>query len=377
MPNRSYMKKIFIILTLAALALCSCGNPGSKEQETQTAPEKRVMTVATRPCKVPYTFPAQLKGKQDINIYPQVDGILEQVFVSEGESVKKGQKMFAINSTSYEAEVENAAAAVNVARANVASHELELNATRDLYESGVVAEHQYKLHLNALDVAKAQLKESEAVLKHARNNLSHAVITAPHDGVVGTINYRHGSLVGSVMTKPLTVVSDNSKVYAYISVNSEVYMDLLREYESKDSLMAAFPDALLIIGDGMEYEHKGHLETVSGIIDELTGSLSMRIAFENPDGILASGGSGTIRLDVDYDAIVIPRSATYELQDKHFVFKVARGADGKYTASSQEVEVYRLDDANYIVDSGLADNDMIVLEGVTKMEDGMEITLKK
>lgn len=371
------MRHTLIYLSAAMLMLSSCGpKTGGSESQEPVIPEKKVMAVKMQTNLIPISHPAQIRGKQDISIIPQVDGTLEQVCVQEGQTVKKGQKMFVINSTSYQAAVDNAQASVNVAKANVGTHELELNATRQLFEKGVVAEHQYKVHENALRVAEAQLAEAEAVLAHAKNALSHTVICAPHDGVVGTINYRQGSLVGTAITEPLTIVSDNSMVYAYVSLNSDDYLELIREAGSKEKLIEMLPEVELILGNDVVYEKKGRVETMSGIIDQLTGSISVRVAFENSNGILATGGSAVVRLEMEYDAIAIPRSATYEIQDKHFVYKVERSADGTATAKSTEVNVYRLNDTEFIVIDGLSDGDEIVLEGVNKMTNGMQIVPK-
>lgn len=369
------MKKALFSIIAAAVLLPSCAQSGKQTEQRETAPAKRVLTVRTGSCKIPFTSPAQIRGKLDIDIYPQVEGALEAVLVKEGEKVRKGQKMFVVNSVPYQAAVDNARASVNIAKTNMVTHELEADATRDLYEKGVVAQHQYKLHANALEVAKARLAEAEAALKHALNDLSHTVVTAPNDGYVGTINYRQGSLVGTSIPKPLTTVSDNDIVYAYVSMNADTYMELVKEAGGKDKLLDFIPEAELILGNGSVYGYKGHLETVSGIIDEVTGAISMRVAFDNPDGILAAGGSGTIRTNWEYEGIVIPRSATYEIQDKFFVYKVEKEGD-LCKAVSREVKVSRINESEYIVESGLSDGDMIVTEGVSKMTDGMEITIK-
>ncbi|MCQ2167787.1 MAG: efflux RND transporter periplasmic adaptor subunit [Bacteroidales bacterium] len=365
------MKKFFLF-SMIVLAACSCGQSGNKAQEEQI-PEKKVTTVATKHCQVPFTQSAQLKGKKDISILPQVNGTLEQVLVSEGDFVKKGQKLFVINSTPYQAAYDNAAAAVEMAKAKVQTQELEVDATRQLYEKGIVSEHQYTVQNNTLMIAKASLAEAQAALKDARNNLNHTVVCSPHDGVIGNIYYRQGSLVNIMMSDPLTIVSDNSTVYAYVSLNSDVYMDLVREAGNREDMISSIPEMELLLGNGTVYEHKGKVETMSGIIDDQTGAISVRVAFPNPDGILAAGGNGTVRLFYDYDGIVIPRSATYEIQDKHFVYKSVKQDDNSFYAVSTPVEVYRLNEDEYIVFKGLTDGDSIVLEGVRKMTDNMKI----
>lgn len=369
------MKKIFIVLSTAALLLSSCGRSENASEQSQI-PQKRTLTAQTQICMVPITNPAQIRGKEDISILPQVEGTLEQVLVAEGQKVRKGQKMFVIDATAYQAAVDNAAAAVNVARTNVETYELEAEATKQLFEKGVVAEHQYKVDNNRLQVARAQLAEAEAALTHARNDLNHTVVCSPHDGVVGTITYRQGSLVGPGIPQPLTVVSDNSTVYAYVSMNSDNYLEMVREAGGKEQLLASIPEAELILGNDVVYGYKGKVETISGVIDSFTGAVSVRVAFPNPEGILTAGGSGSVRTEWEYQGIVIPRSATYELQDKHFVYVVEKADDGTFKAVSQEITVYRLNDSEYIVVSGLSDGDRIVTEGVSKMTNGMQIEPK-
>ena len=369
-------KKSIIASVAICLLLASCGQK-SADTPQNTIPEKRVTAVTSRQLLIPYTSPAQIRGKEDIEIYPQVTGTLEEVLVKEGQSVKKGQRMFLINATAYQAAVENAMASVVLSQANVETHKIELEATKQLYLKGVIAEHQYKVDANNLAVAEAQLKEAEATLKRAKNDLSYTTICAPHDGVVGTISYRQGSLVGPQMQSPITIVSDNSKVYAYVSINANTYMEMLREYGSKEKLIESLPDVELLLGQDVIYPHTGRIETISGVIDNLTGAVSVRAAFDNPEGILSSGASGELRISFEYEGIVIPRSATYEIQDKHFVYKAVKEADGSYTAVSSEVATYRLDNTSYLIDGGLQDGDVIVLEGVSKMRNGMKITPKQ
>ncbi len=369
-------RKLLIFSAVFCILLTSCGQKAADTPQN-SVPEKRVTAVATRQLLIPYTAPAQIRGKEDIEIYPQVTGTLDEVLVKEGQAVKKGQRMFIINATAYQAAVENAMASVVLTQANVETHKIELEATKQLYLKGVVAEHQYKVHANNLAVAQAQLDEAEAVLKRAKNDLSHTTICAPHDGVVGTIGYRQGSLVGPQMQSPITVVSDNSKVYAYVSMNGNTYMEMLREYGSKETMIDSLPDVELLLGQDVVYPYTGRIETISGVIDNLTGAVSVRAAFDNPERILSSGASGELRISFEYEGIVIPRSATYEIQDKHFVYKVVKEADGSCTAVSSEVATYRLDNSSYLIDEGLKDGDIIVLEGVSKMRNGMKIVPKQ
>lgn len=366
------MKRTLFFAFTTLFLVSGCGQNSGKSDENQI-PEVKVIKATKRVCNVPYSNPASLKGKRDISIFPQVNGTLTSVLVVEGQMVRKGQKMFEIDATPYQAAVDNARAAVLMAEANVQTQELELDATRQLYEKGIVSEHQYKVESNTLMIAKAQLAEVNAGLKKAENDLNHTVICSPHDGVVGSINYRQGSLVAPAIEHPLTIVSDNSTIYAYMSIDSGVYMELLRESGTKEKMLENIPEATLELGSGIVYEEKGHVETISGIIDSQTGAISVRVAYPNPNLILSAGGSGTVTITYQYDGIVIPRSASYEIQDKHFVFKAVKQPDGSYMAKSAEVEVYRLNDGEYIVESGVESGNILVAEGVRKMVDGTKI----
>lgn len=368
------MKRMSACLAAAAVVfVAGCGQNNSKQDAQEQIPEKKVMTVQEKDNEVFFTFPAQLRGNKDVSIYPQVSGTLVNVLVSEGQRVKKGQKLFQIDDSKYKAVVDDAKAAVLMAEANVETQELELSATKQLFDKGIVSEHQYKVETNSLRIAKAQLSEMKAALTRAQADYDHTSICSPSDGVIGNINYRQGSLVGDIIEKPLTVVSDNSVIYAYVSFNSDEYLDLLSSTGGKDEFIKAFPPSDLIIGKDFVYDKKGRTETISGMIDENTGAISVRVAFPNPDGLLSAGGSGTLRVPMKYKGFVVPRSSTFEIQDKCFVYKVVKQEDGSFNAVSSEVDVYRLNDTEYIVFDGLQAGDSIVLEGVKKMTNGMKI----
>lgn len=366
-------KASFCAAVAISLLAASCGQNNSKQDGEEQIPEKKVMAVEEKNNEVFFTFPAQMRGNKDISIYPQVGGILDKVLVSEGQKVKKGQLLFHIDDSKYKSVVDDARAAVMMAEANVETQELELSATKQLYDKGIVSEHQYKVDVNSLRIARAQLSEMKATLTNAQTDYNHTSIYAPSDGVIGNINYRQGSLVGNGIEKPLTVVSDNSVIYAYVSFNSDEYLDLLNSVGGKDEFIKSFPPSDLIIGKDFVYDKKGHTETISGMIDENTGAISVRVAFPNPDGLLSAGGSGTLRVPMQYKGFVIPKSATYEIQDKCFVYKSVKHDDATYSAVSSEVQVYRLNDREYIVFEGLQAGDSIVLDGVKKMSNGMKI----
>jgi len=366
------MKRLTVCV-LATLVLIGCGKK-NQDQQVQV-PEVKTMVLENQHCDVPLRLPAQLKGKQDIAILPQVSGTLQQVLVQEGEHVTKGQLMFVIDPATYEAAVESAEAAVKLAEANLGTQQLEESAKHTLLKKNIISEHEYKVQVNALNIAEAQLREAKAQLKKARTDLSYTRILAPHTGVVGSINYKQGALVAPQMENPITMVSDNSTIYAYASINEKLYMEMVYSFGSVDTMIARLPEFQLVLGEDTYYPKSGRLETMTGMIDQHTGTVTVRIAFPNEQGLLASGGSGKVEIKYAYDGVVIPRNATFEIQNKTFVYMVhpMDSTQSRWTIESVEIEPYRLNETEFIVMKGLNEKDQIVKEGVRKLNNGQEI----
>lgn len=364
------MRKLSFRTTLLALgvAMISCG----EAPQTQTVAEYAVQKVQISDVVVESNYSATIRGRQDIDIYPQVSGTISKLAVTEGQSVKKGQTLFIIDQVPYKAALTTAEANVQAANAAVANAQLTYDSKKELFANNVVSEFDLRLAENQLQSAKAQLSQAKAQEINARNNLSYTVVKAPSNGVVGTIPYRVGALVSSNMPKPLTTVSDNSAMYVYFSMTENQMLNLTRRFGSMDAMLKAVPELGLKLSDGSLYEHKGYIESVSGVIDSSTGAISLRAVFPNPDRLLYSGGSGNVIFSqMEKDAMIIPCSATYDIQNKVFVFQVV---DGK--AQSKIVEVKPYDGMSYIVSSGLTADDVIVAEGVGMLRDGMPIKPK-
>lgn len=361
------MKKSFLLL-LSVFSLVACNK---QTQQAPTVDERQVLVTKMQVCEVPFRIPAQLRGKQDIAILPQVSGMLMDVMVEEGQRVTKGQPMFRIDATAYQAAVENAKGTVLRAEASVNIAQLEVAAKKELLDRNIISEHEYKVQENNLRIAQATLEEALGALDHAQNDLNHTTILAPHTGVVGTITYKQGSLVSPNMAQPLTIVSDNSMIYAYASLAERSYMLLLTEYGSKDNVIKELPDMYLVLADGSKFPHSGRLETISGVIDKTTGAISIRIAFPNPEGQLSTGGSAQVEFIYSFNGIVIPRKATFDIQDKTYCY-VANKQDSVYTISSKMIDVMRLNETEFAVE-GLTEGDMVVTEGVKKLVNGQQI----
>ena len=350
----------------AALACCffmlGCRQAPMQSQSS----EYDVLTVATTDRTIPVDYSATIRGRQDIAIYAQVSGKIAQVCINEGQRVRNGQTLFIIDQVPYKAALQTAEANVAAAKASVATAQLTYDSKKELFARKVVSQFD-------LSTAENNLLKAEAQRVNAANNLSYTVVTSPSDGIVGTLPYKVGALVGPSTPQPLTTVSDNSEMYVYFSMTENQLLNLTREYGSIDNTLKNMPDVQLRLNDGSVYDEAGRIEAISGVIDTSTGSVQLRAAFPNPNGLLHSGGAGNIILPyVRKQCVVIPQAATFELQDKVYVYKVV---DGK--ATSAAIAVDRISNGReYIVNSGLVPGDVIVAEGVGLMREGTPVQPK-
>ena len=365
------MKQTFVKAAVMAcfMAAVSCG-----QAPTAMGPaEYAVMTIATTDREIPINYSATIRGRQDIAIYPPVSGTIFELCVNEGQTVSKGQPLFIIDQVPYKAALQTAEANVAAAKAGVATAQLTYDSKKELYAKNVVSQYDLLTAENTLLTAKAQLAQAEAQRVNAANNLSYTVVKAPANGVVGTLPYRVGALVSASISKPLTTVSDNSDVYVYFSMTENQLLNLTRQYGSIANTLKNMPDVRLVLNDGSVYDRTGRIESISGVIDTSTGSVQLRAVFPNADGLLHSGGAGSVIVpNIHKDCVVVPQVATFELQNKVYVYKVE---DGKATSSMIDVEKIN-NGREYIVKSGLTPGDVIVAEGVGLLREGTPIVVK-
>ena len=359
-----------LVLMMTCLALLSSCN--ESKQSTGKVPEFAVISVATTTANLTNSYPATIKGKQDVEIRPMVSGFITQLHVDEGSVVHKGQVLFSIDPVQYQAAVNSAQAAVATAKAAVNTQELTVNNKRELNKKNIISNYDLQMAENQLAQVKAQLAQAEAQLTNAKNNLSYTKVTSPSNGVVGSIPYRIGSLVSPSVAKPLTTVADISEMYAYFSMTERELLAQIRQGGSIREILQQMPDVQLQLIDGTLYPDSGRVETISGVIDQTTGSVTMRALFPNPNNILRSGSTGQVVFHNPLqNVIMIPQSATIEIQDKKFVFVV----QSENTLKNTEIKVFTLDDGKYYyVTSGLKAGDKIVLEGVQNLKDGQTIS---
>lgn len=356
-------------LMACVLLLAGCKDGAHKAPAPQ---QYATLTVGTCDVSIVEQYPATLTGRQDVEVYPQVEGKLTEVCVREGQHVEQGQTLFVIDQVSYKATLQTALANLSAAKAQLATARLDYEGMQRLCEKRIVSGNELQRSRNTLDAAKATVMQMEAQLTDARNNLSYTVVKSPTKGVVGTLPYRVGALVSASMSSPLTTISDNRQMYVYFSLPEGKMLSLIKQYGSAEKAVKGMRQVGLLLGDGSRYREEGYVESVSGVYDAQTGSASLRAVFPNPDGLLHSGGAGSIVLESRRQgALVIPKSATFEIQDKVFAYRLVRGK-----AVSTPLQVNAVDSKRYEVVTGLHKGDVIVAEGVTMLQDGDDVKVK-
>ncbi|MCR4921246.1 MAG: efflux RND transporter periplasmic adaptor subunit [Bacteroidaceae bacterium] len=354
-------------LCTAAFMLTSCGGGKGNGQAAlvsnfkTTKAEKTDVTIMTKAS-------ATIRGRQDIDVYPQVGGTLQRLCVTEGQKVKKGQTLFIIDQVPFQAALNTAEAALKAAEAQEATATLNYESRKKLRDQEVVSDFDLQTTYNTLLTAKASVAQATAQVVNARNSLSYTVVKSPADGVVGTLPYRQGALVSSAMPQPLTTVSDNNEMFVYFSINEAQLLKMIRDSGSLEKAIEEMPEVTLQLVDGSEYELKGRVESASGVVDRSTGSVQLRAVFSNPNHVLHSGSSGNILIPVEYkNVITIPASAAVQTQDKFRVCTV----DAQGAAHIQLVSIMPQSMGNmFIVSEGLTEGTEIVADGASMVKEG-------
>ncbi len=365
-------QKNVALFALGLLVFSACGN---KQQGLMMGgtPECAVQTLAATNSELTSAYPATIKGKQDVEIRPKVAGFITKLCVDEGSNVKKGQTLFVIDPVEYQAAVKVAEANVKVAEANVSTSRLTAQNKRELRKKNIISDYELQTAENQLATMEATLAQAKAQLVNARNNLSYTNVTSPSNGVVGTIPFRVGSLVSGSAATPLTTVSDISDMYVYFSMTEKQLLEMTRQggQNVEEAVAKNMTEVQLQLSDGTLYGDKGKIETISGVIDPTTGSVTVRAAFPNQNHILRSGGTGVALIPYKMEnAILVPQKATYEIQDKKFVFVL----QPDNTIKNTEIQVFNLDNGkDYVVTFGLKAGDKVVIENVNTLKDGQQI----
>ncbi len=358
------MKKLFLYTEIGCLLLAtSCSNT----PHTAETGRYNTMTMTAESRTLNQNYTAVITGRQCVEIRPQVSGTITEVCIEEGAKVTKGQTLFIIDQVPYKAALQTAVANVKSAEAAVATARMTASSKEELFNEHIVSAFDLQTARNQLLEAEAALEQAQAAEISARNDLSYTEVKSPVNGVASMIPYRVGALVDASITTPLATVSDDGEMYVYFSMTENQVLSLIRENGTLEEAMKQMPEVELRLSDGLMYAHKGKIDAMSGTIDTGTGSVSLRATFPNPERMLRNGGNGTVVFPYQMDnVLVVPKEATYEIQDKIFVYRVT---DGK--ATSTPVTVFPVDNGKeYIIEQGLKAGDVIVAEGAGLLQEG-------
>ncbi|MFD2551375.1 efflux RND transporter periplasmic adaptor subunit [Bizionia sediminis] len=351
-------KHTFNILVPCALvlALFSCGKNEAPQQAPRVMPYP-VIEISKRSITTFDDFPASIEGKINSAVRPKISGYIQEVLVEEGQEVKQGQTLFKLETQSLNQDAQ-------AAQANVAAAQLEVNKLKPLVEQNIISAVQ-------LESAKARLLQAQSTFNSIGANINYATVKSPVNGVVGSINYREGALVSAQDPMPLTSVSAIAEVYAYFSMNEKAFISFMAEAEGEtaEEKLNNMPEVKLRLANGDMYEPTGTIETITGDVNEQTGTITFRAKFPNTSGLLRNGSSGTVLIPKTYtNAILIPAASTFERQGKFFVYKVI-----KDSLADKAVSVLKTANRYYIIDDGLQAGEVILAKGFNKVTSGSKI----
>lgn len=367
------MQKVLFPALIAAMVLCaSCGNQPSKQAKAPV--DYPTMKITTANQVLTTSYAATVTGCQTVEIRPQVSGTLTQICIKEGDAVRKGQTLFVVEPAQYQAAYDIALANVHSAEASVATAQLVHDSNVELYREKVISDFELSTAKNQLAEAKAKLNLAKAQLDKATTDLGYTQVKSPVNGVASMIPYRVGALVNSSISSPLVTVSDDGEVYAYFSMAENQMLELVHQYGSMDNALKEMPEVGFQMSNGEMYSLNGRIDAVSGTINNTTGAISFRAAFPNPNRLLRDGGTGAVVIPSTHnECIVVPQGATYELQDKVFVYKVV---DNK-TVSTEIQVLPNSNGREYIVTNGLQPGDEIISEGAGLLKEGVTVVNAK
>ncbi len=367
-------KKI-IYLALVAAALYGC----SAKPQTAATPPPPSLPVATVTSGTQTTYqeyPASIEGIVNVEVRPQVSGALDKVFVDEGAFVRAGQPIFKINDQPYRAALNNSLASLHAAEAAQGNAQLEVDKLTPLVANKVVSDYQLKTAKASFQISKANIESAKANVSTARINLGYTLIKAPVSGYIGRLLKKQGSLVSPQDVEALTQLSDVHNVHVYFSLGEKDFVSFKEQYpgETLKDKLKKLPPVSLLLADGTEYAKQGKIDVIDGQFDKNTGAITVRANFSNPQGLLRSGNTGKVRLSLQHtNALIIPESATIEMQDKIFVFTLADSNKVKKVP----INIVGKSGTNYLVKDGVKAGDQIVLSGIDHLQEGTVIHPEK
>ncbi|WP_199560812.1 efflux RND transporter periplasmic adaptor subunit [Mucilaginibacter hurinus] len=322
----SIRQNIPLFLIVAAMVIYNSCGQSNAGPGAPPAPELPVISVSVEPVNTYNEFTAALQGSRDIEIRPQVDGYLEAIYVDEGAYVRKGQPLFKIDARPYREQLNTATAVWLSAKAALENAAINVSKLTPLVQNNVVSDVQLRSAKAAYNAAQANVTQAQAQMQSAKINVGYTTITAPADGYVGSIPFKTGSLAGKTQPEALTVLSENKEVHAYFTMSEVDFINFKDDFEGAtiQEKIKHLPQVELVLADNTVYPVKGRVELAQGQFDKSNGTISFRATFNNSSGLLRSGNTGKIRIPSQADkALLVPQEATFEVQDKVFVYALA------------------------------------------------------
>ena len=352
------MKRVSITSLILAIVLVSCGKKEEQQMPPQGPAPFPVETVEKQDATIYEEYTANLEGQQNVEIRPKVNGFIQKIYVDEGQMVKKGQLLFKLETQTLNQDA-------SASKAMVQAAQVEVDRLKPLVDRKIISNVQ-------LETAKAKLAQAKSAYGSIAANIGYGTITSPVNGVVGSLPYREGSLVSATSEMPLTTVSDSKVIRAYFTMNEKQLLSFNKTFKGSNTVekLKNVPEVSLLLVDDSEYNVKGKIATINGLVNPQTGTTEFRAEFKNPEGLLRSGSTGIIRLPIEQkDVIVVPQNAVFEVQGKQMIYVV--GKDNK--VKSTIITTNGVSGMNFIVTDGLSEGDVIVVEGASKLKDDMEI----
>lgn len=352
------MKKNSIFTLFVLLILASCGKKEEHQMPAPTAAPFPVQTISTEDAVVYQEFTANLEGQQNVEIRPKVTGFIQKIYVDEGQVVRKGQLLFKLETQTLNQDA-------SAAKAMIQAAQVEVDRLKPLVDRKIISNVQ-------LETAKAKLAQAKSAYGSIASNIGFGTIVSPVNGVIGSLPFREGSLVNSTSEMPLTTVSDTKIIRAYFSMNEKQLLLFNKTFKGATTAekLKSVPEVSLLLVDNSEYDQKGKIVTMNGLVNPTTGTTQFRAEFKNPEAILRSGNSGIIRLPiVQKDVVVVPQNAVFEVQGKQMIFVVGEGNK----VQSKIITTNGTSDLNFIVTEGLSEGDIVVVEGASKLKNDIEI----
>jgi membrane fusion protein (multidrug efflux system) len=363
------MKNLLLAL---AVFIYGCA-PKQEAPATPPPPTLPVVEIVSGLATTYQEYPASIEGKVNVEIRPQVAGYLDKVFVDEGAYVKAGQPLFKINDQPFREQLNNAKASLGAANAALINTQLEIDKFTPLVANKVISDYQLKSAKAAHAVALANVEQAKAMVGTAQINVGYTTIKAPVSGFVGRFPKKNGSLVSPADPDPLTQLSDVQEVHVYFALGEDDFIKFKSQYAGNtlNEKLKKMNAISLLLADQTVYPKSGKIDMIDGQFDKNTGAITMRATFPNAQGLLRSGNTGKVRLSLQHEAaVLVPQSATVEMQDKIFVYTVS--SDNK--VKKVPINITGKSGKDYLVSSGVKAGDRIVFSGLEILQEGIAIT---